>query len=266
MLDEKAAAEVRGSAARPLSEALSASGFSAPPARLDPARHFAYLEAHIEQGPKLEAAGLRLGVVTGIVGIRRVRVTGHGQADHAGTTPMAMRKDAGAVLIHLAKKILDRFAALSAGDTVWNIGVMEVLPGAANVVPAKASMVVEFRDMNPTLLEKMLQALHDEVDEAGRGVVKVDMEVTACIEPAPMDAALARAVAEASRAQGQEPLSMPSGAGHDAMIISQKLPSAMLFIPSIGGRSHDIAEDTDEADIVLGCSTLAAAVEKLFDR
>jgi N-carbamoyl-L-amino-acid hydrolase len=90
--------------------------------------------------------------------------------------------------------------------------------------------------------------------------------VTACIEPAPMDAALARAVAEASRAQGQEPLSMPSGAGHDAMIISQKLPSAMLFIPSIGGRSHDIAEDTDEADIVLGCSTLAAAVEKLFDR
>ena len=252
VLDEQAAARV-----------LAGRGLDGAPARLDLARHFAYLEAHIEQGPKLEAAGRRLGVVTGIVGIRRVRITAHGQADHAGTTPMAMRKDAGAALIHLGKKILDDFAAMAAADTVWNIGVLEVQPGAANVVPALASMQVEFRDMDAALLERMFARLGELVSHAGRGMVALALEETARIEPAPMDAALGRVIAEAGRSQGEEPLFMQSGAGHDAMIISRMLPSAMLFIPSIGGRSHDIAEDTAEADIVLGCRVLAAAVERL---
>jgi N-carbamoyl-L-amino-acid hydrolase len=247
-----------------LSDALAKSPFSAEPARLERPRHLAYLEAHIEQGPKLEAAGKRIGVVSGIVGIRRARVTARGQADHAGTTPMAMRKDAGAALIRLANRILERFAALAGRDTVWNIGVMEVQPGAANVVPAQASMMVEFRDMDAALLERMLAALRELVSEAGRGAVSVALEETARIEPAPMDPKLGSVIAEASRTQGEPPLELASGAGHDAMVISRVLPSAMLFIPSIGGRSHDIAEDTAEEDIVLGCRVLAAAVEKLM--
>ena len=262
-LDEAAAAQARGSAPHPLSEALVASGFTAPPARLDPARHHAYLEAHIEQGPKLEAARKRIGVVTGIVGIRRLRITARGQADHAGTTPMAMRKDAGATLIRLAGAVLDGFAAMAAADTVWNIGVVELHPGAANVVPSQASMMVEFRDMDAGLLERMRAQLEGFVGAAGRGPVAVELEETARIEPAPMDRRLGGVIAEASRAQGEEPMVMASGAGHDAMVISRELPSAMLFIPSIGGRSHDIAEDTSEEDIVLGCRVLAAAVERL---
>src|SRR3954466_14983668 len=124
-----------------LADALAKSPFSGAPARLEPSRHLAYLEAHIEQGPRLEAAGKRIGVVSGIVGIRRARVTALGQADHAGTTPMPMRKDAGAALLRLAKEILDAFAALGAADTVWNIGALTLEPGAANVVPARASMM-----------------------------------------------------------------------------------------------------------------------------
>ncbi len=244
-------------------DALAKSLFSAEPARVEKARHLAYLEAHIEQGPKLEAARRRIGVVTGIVGIRRVRITARGQADHAGTTPMGMRKDAGAALLRLANRILDAFAGMAAADTVWNIGVVEVQPGAANVVPAQASMMVEFRDMDARLLERMLAELRELAAQAGRGPVGVELAETARIEPAPMDARLGEVIGEASRALGEAPLSLPSGAGHDAMIMSQALPSAMLFIPSIGGRSHDIAEDTDERDIVLGCRVLAATVEKI---
>ena len=246
-----------------LREALAASGFNGEPARLDKARHIAYLEAHIEQGPKLEAARKRIGVVTGIVGIRRCRITARGQADHAGTTPMAMRKDAAAVLLRLAVNTLDKFKALGAQDTVWNIGVVQVEPGAANVVPALATMVVEFRDLDAALLERMLAGLQELVAEAGHGSVEVTLEVFARIEPAPMDERLAAAIAEASRGEGEAPLTMPSGAGHDAMVLSRVVPSAMLFIPSIGGRSHDIAEDTSEDDIVLGCRVMARAVESI---
>ena len=123
-------------------------------------------------------------------------------------------------------------------------------------------MMVEFRDMDAARLERMLGALNELV-ASRRGPVDIKLEETARIEPAPMDPRLGAAVAEASRALGEEALAMPSGAGHDAMIMSRVLPSAMLFIPSIGGRSHDIAEDTSEDDIVLGCRVLAAAVEKL---
>jgi N-carbamoyl-L-amino-acid hydrolase len=254
---------LEGKLPQPLLDAIGAARFEAAPASLDKARHIAYLEAHIEQGPKLEAAKKRIGVVTGIVGIRRVRITALGQADHAGTTPMAMRKDAGATLIRLAKDILDCYSSLAAADTVWNIGVIDLQPGAANVVPARASMMVEFRDMDPALLERMLVSLRELAARAGSGPVAVEVEETARIEPAPMDAKLGALIAEASRQHGEEPLSLPSGAGHDAMVISRALPSAMLFIPSIGGRSHDIAEDTSEEDIVLGCRVLAATVEKL---
>ena len=246
-----------------LRQALEASGFNGEPARLDKARHVAYLEAHIEQGPKLEAARQRIGVVSGIVGIRRCRITARGQADHAGTTPMSMRKDAGAALLHLASRILASFPKLGAADTVWNIGVVQVEPGAANVVPALASMVVEFRDLDAAVLERMLARLREMVAEAGRGPVEVALDVFARIEPAPMDKRLAAALAAASRGEGETPLDMPSGAGHDAMVLSRVVPSAMLFIPSIGGRSHDIAEDTSEDDIVLGCRVLARAVESI---
>lgn len=248
----------------PLSEMLSSAGYVGAAARRDPARHVAYVEAHIEQGPRLEAAGRRIGVVTGIVGIRRFRVLAKGQADHAGTTPMTMRKDAGAALVRLAARIGTEFPGLAAADTVWNIGGLTLRPGAANVVPGAAEMVVEFRDTAMAKLDELERSLLGWVEEIARsGAAAVTAEPIARIAPTAMSPEIGSLIAAAARYRGCEPLAMPSGAGHDAMVIGRVMPAAMLFVPSIGGRSHDIVEDTTEADLVLGCEVLAATVEKL---
>ncbi|NVO14695.1 MAG: hydantoinase/carbamoylase family amidase [Rhodoplanes sp.] len=231
--------------------------------RLDPTRHLAYLEAHIEQGPRLEASGRRIGVVTGITGIRRFRVTAKGAANHAGTTPMAMRRDAGAALIRIAAWIGDAFPGLAGAETVFTIGAMAFRPGAANVVPGEAEMAVEIRDLDTALLDRMENALRERVAEAGRGNVSVAMERTTEVTPTAMADDLVAALAAAAAAHGEEPVRLPSGAGHDAMVLGRVVPAGMLFVPSIGGISHHVSENTADADIVLGCTVLADAVSRL---
>ncbi len=230
----------------------------------DPQRHKAYLEAHIEQGPRLEAAGLRLGVVTGIVGIRRFRITCGGQADHAGTTPIALRRDAARPLIHLAHWVHTEVATLGGADTVWNVGMMMVRPGAANVVPSESEMVVEFRDTSLEILDRIEQGLLAQVHAMdGRAGVTVKAQSIASSLPTLMDARLVTLGDEVACALGEPSMRMVSGAGHDAMIVGRVLPSVMLFVPSIGGRSHDIVENTTDTDIVLGCQALAALVTRI---
>lgn len=259
--DEIAAARAKDG--RTLKDAVEAAGFRDPRARFIPARHVGFLEAHIEQGPVLEAQRRRIGVVTGIVGIRRFRVSAVGQADHAGTTPMAMRADAGAPLYAIAARVHAEFPKLGAAATVWNVGTMIVQPGAANVVPASAEMVVEFRDLDLAVLDRLERHLLDWVAAAATSRVAVTATPIARIVPTAMTPKVQAMIAEAAREAGEEPLSMPSGAGHDAMICGRFMPAGMLFIPSIGGRSHDIAENTSEADIILGCRVLAGAVERM---
>jgi N-carbamoyl-L-amino-acid hydrolase len=260
-------ARAAGPDERRLSDVLAAAGFSAEASRFEPDRQVAYLEAHIEQGPKLEAAGARIGIVTGIVGIRRFRVRASGQADHAGTTPMRLRKDAGAALIRLAARILESMPAMSAGETVWNIGAMEFKPGAANVVPAEASFILEIRDLDEKVLDRLQTRVEAMVAEAAAGApVAVAHESIGRIEAVAMDRALADIVRKVAARHVGEPMIMPSGAGHDAMVVARTMPSAMLFIPSIGGRSHNIVEDTREDDIVLGCRVLADAVNEVLSR
>jgi N-carbamoyl-L-amino-acid hydrolase len=259
-------AEIRAAKSKdglPLIEALAALRNEGPRIRRDPQRVLCYLEAHIEQGPRLEALGRRIGVVTGLVGIRRFRIGCRGQADHAGTTPMAMRKDAGMALFRLATRIADEFPGLGGPDTVWNIGNVALRPGAANVVPGDGEMTLEFRDIDPSTLDRLEQGVLAWVAEASRGPLSLHAEATARIPPTRMAEHLAQAIAAAAAAHGEEPVFMPSGAGHDAMVLGRFMPAGMLFVPSIGGRSHDVAEDTSEADIVLGCEVLAAAVAKL---
>ena len=222
-----------------------------------------YLEAHIEQGPRLESMGRRIGVVTGLVGIRRYRIRSQGQADHAGTTPMAMRKDAGMALFRLGTRIADEFPRLGGPNTVWNIGNIALRPGAANVVPSEGEMMLEIRDTDTPTLDRLEQTVLGWIAEVTSGPVAMHAEPTARIEPTQMSEHLAAAIAAAARECGEEPIFMPSGAGHDAMVLGRVMPAAMLFVPSIGGRSHDIAEDTAEADIAFGCEVLAAAVAKL---
>jgi beta-ureidopropionase / N-carbamoyl-L-amino-acid hydrolase len=247
----------------PLTEALAVLRNEGPLIRRDLKRVLCYLEAHIEQGPRLESLGRRIGVVTGLVGIRRFRIRSQGQADHAGTTPMPMRKDAGMALFRLGTRIADEFPRLGGPDTVWNIGNITLRPGAANVVPGEAEMTLEFRDTDPVTLDRLEQNVLARVAEANSGQVSLHAEATARIAPTSMAEHLAQAIAAAASEHGEEPVFMPSGAGHDAIVLGRFMPAGMLFVPSIGGRSHDIAEDTSEADIALGCEVLAAAVAKL---
>jgi N-carbamoyl-L-amino-acid hydrolase len=232
---------------RSLREALTEAGYAGRPlVRLDPARHVAYLEAHIEQGPRLEAEGRRIGVVGAIVGIRRIRVTFAGRADHAGTTPMHLRRDAGGALIEFCHQLRPRLEESRGADGVWNLGQVAFHPGVGNVVPGSAEVLVEYRHPSVEGLERMEAEVQATVAAAdGRGGVKADARRALALPPTALDGELAGLIAAAARGRGEEPLQMASGAGHDAMVLRSRLPAAMLFVPSIGGRSHDVAEDTD---------------------
>ncbi len=232
----------------------------------EPARQIGYLEAHIEQGPYLEASGLQLGVVTSIVGIRSLRVTFAGEQNHAGTTPMADRKDAAVAMFEFGSRLQDRMQAVASDVSVWTTGVVQVQPGAQSIVPGQAHVVVQFRDPDDEVLRRMDGAVRELAAEIGAaGLVAVAVEEGERIAPTLMDDELQRHIATA--ADGRMPgrwISMPSAAGHDPMVLSHHMPCAMLFIPSIGGISHDFAEDSYEADIVAGCQVLADAAVSIL--
>jgi len=262
-VDDKEIAAAKSKDGASLAAALAAIAAAPPPHRFDAKREVCYLEAHIEQGPRMEAGGNRIGVVTGLVGIRRFRLKSHGAANHAGTTPMTMRKDAGAALIALATGIGDDMRRLAGPDTVWNIGNMIFRPGAANVVPSEGEMLLEFRDIDGAVMDRIEERFLARVAEANRGPVKIEVETTARLAPTALAPNLGAAIAAAAIARGEQPVSLPSGAGHDSMVVARYMPAAMMFIPSIGGISHDVTENTADVDIVFGCEVLADAVSQL---
>jgi N-carbamoyl-L-amino-acid hydrolase len=245
----------------PLRRALSEAGLNGSTVKqIDPARHIAYLEAHIEQGPVLEQTRDEIGLVEGIVGMRRMRVRFVGRADHAGTTPMAMRADAAAALFAFADRVREGFAHEAASRAVWNIGIVQVGPGAANVVPGLAELVLEFRDSSDASLDRLAElALALVAASDGRNGVAASAEPIGGLRPTSMDPRLVARFERAAIARGARARRMSSGAGHDGMILASHVPAGMMFVPSIGGRSHDVAEDTDEADIRLGAKVFADA-------
>jgi beta-ureidopropionase / N-carbamoyl-L-amino-acid hydrolase len=244
-----------------LRDALRQAGFSEQKRqKIDPARYRGYLEAHIEQGAELEDHHLRLGIVTAIVGSHRFRIQFKGQQNHAGTTRMAVRKDAGVALVKLVAAIEAQFPAVAGPRTVWTTGDIKLDPGAASIVPGGAELVFQFRDTDPAILEALDAKLAELLEAAGKGPCEVTVAYRGSTAPSVMDTGFQRALEEAAdrHAPGRHQ-PMPSGAGHDAQILSQLLPSAMLFVPSIGGISHHYAENTSDEDIVLGCQVLADA-------
>ena len=256
---DAAAMDKASSGGTPLRHALREAGLQGALSRqIDPARHMAYLEAHIEQGPILEAGHSDIGVVTGIVGMRRLRISFQGRADHAGTTPMAMRQDAGAAMFAFAVRVSETLGQAALASTVWNIGIAGVSPGAANVVPALAEMVLEYRDMDDSHLDRLTAIIHDLLRQAdGRQGVAVRAEAAGGQRPAPMDAKLIACLEHAAATCGASARRMTSGAGHDAMILASHIPAGMMFVPSIGGRSHDVTENTAEVDIRRGAEVFA---------
>lgn len=262
-LDEAEIAAAKSEDGTSLAAALQTLAGEVVPHQFDRARHVCYLEAHIEQGPRMEAAGRRISVVSAVTGIRRFRIRGHGAANHAGTTPMAMRRDAGAALIEFAAAITAQFRGLADRETVWNIGNMILRPGAPNVVPGEAEMLLEFRDTKTEVMDRLEARFRELIAGAGRGGVALDVETVAYIPPTALAEHLGAAIAAAASARGETPVHLPSGAGHDAMVAARFMPAAMMFVPSIGGISHDVRENTSDADIIFGCEVLADAVENL---
>jgi N-carbamoyl-L-amino-acid hydrolase len=229
-------------------------------------RHIGYLEAHIEQGQTLESGSLAIGVVTSIVGIWQYRITFTGEQNHAGTTRMAVRRDAGLALARFCVDIDDRFPKLCGPRTVWTTGRITLDPGAPSIIPGAAEMLFQMRDDDPGVIERLedlLRSMAAEVTAQGRCHVAVERIRTGA--PAIMDASFQQAIEAASVAfAGGRSVRMPSGAGHDAQVLATIMPSGMLFVPSIGGISHHWTENTADADIVTGAEVFVDACRRLL--
>ncbi len=248
-------------------DALAAAGLAGKPrARLDPKAYVAYLEAHIEQGDWLEANALRIGIVSSIVAIWQFRVTFEGVQNHAGTTRMAIRKDAGVTLTRLCCEIERRFPEVAGPRSVWTTGRITLDPGAPSIIPGQAEMLFQIRDDNPETLLRMELTLFELVAEANSaGPCRVHAEALRKSTPAVMDGNVQAAFeAAAERHATGKHTRMPSGAGHDAQYFAKYMPAGMLFVPSIGGISHHFTEDTKEEDIVLGAQVFTTAAAELL--
>jgi len=252
---------------KPLRDALAEAGLAGRPRlHVDAARYRGFLEMHIEQGTTLERGGLHAGIVTGIVGVSQYRITIEGQQDHAGGTTMAERRDAGLAAVRLLAWIDAEFPRHCAERTVWTAGRITLSPGAASIIPGRAEVLFQVRDTSAEVLARMRDVLRRAVQESNRrerctAVLDVVSEST----PAPCDPMWQDALAAA--AESVVPgrwARLPSGAGHDAQYLTRVMPSAMLFVPSIGGISHHWTEDTAEEDLRVGMRVLAEGAARFL--
>jgi beta-ureidopropionase / N-carbamoyl-L-amino-acid hydrolase len=230
------------------------------------ARHIGYFEAHIEQGDQLESSGLKIGIVTSIVGIWQYRITFTGEQNHAGTTRMAIRKDAGLALAKFSVAIDNRFPAICGPRTVWTTGRITLDPGAPSIIPGRAEMLFQIRDDDPAVIERLEDRLRSMAAETSRnGPCGVAVERIRSGAPARMDTRFQDAIEAASAAcAGGNSVRMPSAAGHDAQVLATIMPAAMMFVPSIGGISHHWTENTDDADIVTGAEVFVETCRLLL--
>jgi N-carbamoyl-L-amino-acid hydrolase len=235
-------------------------------AKAEIGRHIGYVEAHIEQGSMLEGSGLKIGVVTSIVGIWQYRITFTGEQNHAGTTRMKDRKDAGLALARLCVQLDERFPRAGGPRTVWTTGRIALDPGAPSIIPGRAEMLFQIRDDNPELIENLERLLRDNAAEvAARSRCSVEVMRLRTGAPALMDAGFQDAIEKASAVfAGGRSIRMPSGAGHDAQILATIMPAGMLFVPSIGGISHHWSENTEDTDIVTGAEVFVEACRRLL--
>lgn len=231
--------------------------------RLDPASLHATVELHIEQGPTLEQLGHEIGVVTGIVALGGGIVSFVGRADHAGTTPMTRRKNAltaaGALLVALPE-----LAAGVSEQAVITSGIVSAEPGSTNVVPGIARVTVDFREAQADLVEDLESA----IVAASRSIalrygLEVEFDFEATIAPTLLDAGIQATIADAAAARGLSFSSLPSGAGHDSQNMAQLAPTGMIFVPSIGGRSHCPEENTAWHDVENGANVLLDTLLRL---
>ncbi len=224
----------------------------------------AYVELHIEQGPILEAEGVTIGVVEGVQGISWTEIVIAGQSAHAGTTPMRLRHDPGYCAAAITTYVRDLTRLLGA-EQVGTVGRIDVYPNLVNVVPARVVMTVDLRNTDDRLLreaESKLAAFLGELAES-EGVT-ISTTSLARFEPVDFDATMVDLVEATAERLGHSTRRMPSGAGHDAQMLARICPTAMVFTPSVGGLSHNIAEYTEPEDIAAGANVLMQVVLELL--
>ena len=216
----------------------------------------AFVELHIEQGPVLEREGRTIGAVTGVQGISWTEVTITGQSNHAGTTPMSMRRDP-AVVAGAIAVFVHELACEMGHPQVGTVGKINLHPDLVNVVPASAMVTVDLRNTDEQQLQRAEAALLSHLqDLAARHDVEITTRSLARFEPVIFDPQIVQLISSIASDQGHEPLEMPSGAGHDAQMLARVCPTAMVFVPSVDGISHNPAEHTHEPDLEHGANVL----------
>ena len=243
-----------------LGDELARIGYAGPtPCPAASAPH-AYVELHIEQGPVLEDEGITIGVVTGVQGISWTELTITGQSAHAGTTPMRLRKDPGYVAAEITAGVR-AIARQMGGTQVATVGRLEFVPNLVNVVPAKVTMTVDLRNTDEHLLQQAEHRFETLCERlAADEGVSIERRTLARFEPVEFDARMVDRVETTAQRLGHSTLRMPSGAGHDAQMLARVCPTSMIFVPSVNGLSHNIAEFTEAPDLQAGTDVLLQVV------
>jgi N-carbamoyl-L-amino-acid hydrolase len=225
----------------------------------------AFVELHIEQGPVLEQKGFTIGAVTGVQGISWQEVTIAGQSNHAGTTPMNLRHDPAYVASAIAV-FLRQLASRYGGHQVCTVGKIDLHPNLINVVPSTATLTLDVRNTDEALLlqaESEIKSFLDQIS-VDEGVVITSRQL-ARFEPVEFDENIVKLIEDLAISQGHSVMRLPSGAGHDAQMLARVCPSAMIFVPSIAGISHNPAENTSDEDLEAGSNLLLHTMLQLTD-
>ena len=228
----------------------------------------AYLELHIEQGIVLEQRALDVGIVTSIVGIRRIEIVFQGEADHAGTTPMALRHDALVAAAHTVasvRRVAEQLAAEGADYFVSTVGILDVDPSASNIVPGRCRLMIDARSTSPSLMQRFTEAIDEEsqAHAAAAHVTRAAFTILSDGPPVACDPGLREALRQGARDLGMGEIDLPSGAGHDAVYMSRICPAAMVFVPCRGGKSHAPEEWANREQIAAGAAVIYQAVRDL---
>lgn len=230
----------------------------------DPKVH-AYVELHIEQGPVLEEEGVVIGAVEGVQGISWTEVLVEGVSNHAGTTPMRLRHDAGYIAGATIAFVRDLALRLG-GDQVATVGSIEFTPNLVNVIPEQARFTVDLRNTDEERLQAAESELATFLDNLAKSEgVKISRRSLARFEPVAFDPSMVERVERIARDLGYSVRRMPSGAGHDAQILARVCPTSMIFVPSVGGISHNVTEFTHPEHIEAGANVLLRTLLELAD-
>ncbi len=234
-------------------------------APVGPVKPRAFVELHVEQGPVLEEEEITIGAVEGVQGISWTEYTITGVSNHAGTTPMRLRHDAGYAAASIAAEAR-RIATDFGGDQVATAGVIELKPNLVNVIANRALMTVDLRNTDESLLQQAERRMAAHVEEvAAAEGVEIASRSLARFEPVEFDPEMVARVEGYAKAHGHSVRRMPSGAGHDAQMFARVCPTSMVFVPSVDGISHNVKEYTKPEDIEAGANVLLSVLTELAE-